>query len=168
MQMHRMSTHLVQAHPVSEHLVHAHKIPVQIMCSRCIVHPMTSDAALIGRWRSMLTSYNEVAGHLERALHDGHDLTMGEFETLDRLIGADCGDRRMQDLAADMYLSQSALSRTVARLEKSGLVTRTLCEADRRGVFVKLTEAGLARHTEARQTHSAVLAEHLQGVPVSG
>jgi DNA-binding MarR family transcriptional regulator len=141
---------------------------VHKMHRRCKVPLMTPDAALVDRWRSMLTSYNEVAGHLERALQDGHGLTMGEFETLDRLISAECGDRRMQDLAADMYLSQSALSRTVARLEKSGLVVRTLCEADRRGVFVKITETGLTRHTQARETHGEVLAEHLQDEPALG
>ena len=86
---------------------------------------------------------------------------MSEFETLDRLIGAECEKRRMQDLAADMYLSQSALSRTVARLEKGGLVERTLCEDDRRGVFVKVTDAGLALHAEARRTQLAVLADTL-------
>ncbi|WP_117213134.1 MarR family winged helix-turn-helix transcriptional regulator [Allorhizocola rhizosphaerae] len=122
---------------------------------------MTSQAALIDRWRTLLTSYNEVAGQLERALQDGHGLSLSEFETLDRLIDADCEKRRMQDLAADMYLSQSALSRAVARLEKSGLVHRALCEADRRGVFVRATEAGIRRHAEARQTHRAVLAQYL-------
>jgi DNA-binding MarR family transcriptional regulator len=122
---------------------------------------MTSEPALVHRWRSLLNSYNEVAGHLERALQDTHGLTMGEFETLDRLVATTCEKRRMQDLAADMYLSQSALSRTVARLEKGGLVTRTLCEDDRRGVFVKVTEAGLRRHTEARATQLTVLSERL-------
>jgi len=126
---------------------------------------MTSETHLVERWRSMLTSYNEVACHLERALQDGHDVTMGEFETLDRLVDANCGDLRMQDLSADMYLSQSALSRTVARLEKSGLVERSLCEADRRGVFVKVTEAGLRVHAEARKTQRATLAEHLLADP---
>jgi DNA-binding MarR family transcriptional regulator len=126
---------------------------------------MTPDTVLTDRWRSLLTSYTMVASHLERALQDGHDLTMGEFETLDRLIAADRADRgdcRMQDLSAEMYLSQSALSRTVARLEKSGLVARVLCEEDRRGVFVKVTDDGLRRHAEASTTHAAVLAEHLQ------
>lgn len=122
---------------------------------------MRSDAVLEDRWRALLSSYNAIAGQLERDLHDRHDLTMSEYETLDRLIGADCEKRRMQDLAADMYLSQSALSRAVARLEKEGLVARTLCEADRRGVYVTLTKAGLRRHSEARKTHLAVLAEHL-------
>jgi DNA-binding MarR family transcriptional regulator len=127
---------------------------------------MTSEAALVDRWRTLLTSYNQVAHQLERALQDRHGLSLSEFETLDRLVvAADCDKRRMQDLAADMYLSQSALSRTVARLEKGGLVQRTLCEADRRGVFVLPTEAGVHRHAEASQTQRAVLAECLPDRP---
>ncbi|MCA2216621.1 MarR family winged helix-turn-helix transcriptional regulator [Jidongwangia harbinensis] len=122
---------------------------------------MTSEPALLNRWRTLLASYNAVAAQLERALQDAHGLTMGEFETLDRLVAVSCEKRRMQDLAADMYLSQSALSRTVARLEKGGLVRRTLCEDDRRGVFVTVTEDGLRRHADARVTHRAILAEHL-------
>ena len=123
---------------------------------------MRSEGVLVERWRTLLSSYNEVAGHLERALQDGHGLTMSEFEILDRLITQECEKRRMQDLAADMYLSQSALSRAVARLEKSGLVERALCEADRRGVFVTITDAGQRRHRDARKTHLAILTEHLQ------
>jgi DNA-binding MarR family transcriptional regulator len=126
---------------------------------------MTSDTVLVDRWRSLLSSYNAVAVELERELQDGHGLTMSEYETLDRLVSADCEKRRMQDLAADMYLSQSALSRTVARLEKVGLVQRALCEADRRGVFVTATDAGVRRHAEARNTHLAVLAKHLRPQP---
>jgi DNA-binding MarR family transcriptional regulator len=126
-----------------------------------MMRDMMSETVLVDRWRSLLSSYNEVACHLERELHDRHGLTMSEFETLDRLIAVDCDKRRMQDLAADMYLSQSALSRTVARLEKSGLVERALCEADRRGVFVAVTDAGVRRHAEARRTHLAILARHL-------
>jgi DNA-binding MarR family transcriptional regulator len=127
---------------------------------------MTPDSVLVDRWRSLLSSYNAVACQLERELQDRHGLTMSEYETLDRLIGADCEKRRMQDLAADMYLSQSALSRTVARLEKGGLVERALCEADRRGVFVTATAAGVRRRAEARTTHLAVLAKHLQPEPL--
>ena len=126
---------------------------------------MTSEPALVHRWHALLTSYSEVAGHLERALQDAHGLTVGEFETLDRLVAASCEKRRMQDLAADMYLSQSALSRTVARLEKSGLVCRSLCEDDRRGVFVKVTDDGRQRHEAARTTRLTVLAEHLDPAP---
>ncbi|QXJ23473.1 MarR family transcriptional regulator [Actinomadura graeca] len=126
---------------------------------------MESNAALVDRWRSLLTCYNTVACDLDRTLQEAHGLTMSEFEALDRLVEADCDKRRMQELAADMYLSQSALSRTVARLEKNGLVQRGLCESDRRGVFVSVTEAGRHRHAEARMTHSDILAKHLSDAP---
>ena len=122
---------------------------------------MTSESALIEQWRSLLTCYNEVAYHLERALQDGHGLSLSEYETLDRLITQDCDKRRMQDLAAAMYLSQSALSRTVSRLVQHGLVERTACDVDRRGVFVRVTPEGKHLHTNAHKTHLAVLANHL-------
>src|SRR5689334_6067429 len=122
---------------------------------------MKPETALLDRWRSLLTSYNEVAVHLERALGERHGLTMSEFEILDRLITCECDNRRMQELATTMYLSQSALSRAVARLEKHGLVERSLCQDDRRGVFVTATPAGRERHGEARVTHLEVLGEHL-------
>ncbi|MBG0569349.1 MarR family winged helix-turn-helix transcriptional regulator [Actinoplanes aureus] len=122
---------------------------------------MEPEAALTDRWRSLLTCYNEVASHLERALHENHGLTLSEYETLDRLTTQDCDKRRMQDLADTMYLSQSALSRTVTRLVNAGLVERTHCDRDRRGIFVQLTEEGLTRHTQARPTHLQVLAKHL-------
>ena len=122
---------------------------------------MEADTALVDRWRTLASCYNDLACHLERELQERHGLTMSEFETLDRLVGAECEKRRMQDLEAVMYLSQSALSRTVARLEKGGLVQRALCDADRRGVFVQATAAGVERHAGARETHLAILAEHL-------
>jgi DNA-binding MarR family transcriptional regulator len=42
-----------------------------------------------------------------------------------------------------------------------------MCEDDRRGIFVSPTDAGIRRHAEARLTHRAVLAEHLDGAPAS-
>src|SRR5690349_17776049 len=106
---------------------------------------MEPDHALVDRWRTLLSSYNKVASHVDRAMQESHGLTMSDFETLDRLTTEDCDKRRMQDLAAAMYLCQSALSRTVARLERQGLVERSLCADDRRGVYVALTAAGLHR-----------------------
>jgi len=70
-------------------------------------------------------------------------------------------ERRMQDLAEAVHLSQSALSRVVARLEADGLVVRAMCAEDRRGIFACLTDAGRERHAAARPAHRAVLAAAL-------
>lgn len=131
------------------------------MCLHAKVRRVSSETDVIERWRSLLISYNETAVRLDRELSDSYGVSMSDFEALDRLMGTGADQCRMQQLAADMYLSQSALSRTVARLERAGLVERALCEADRRGVFVKVTPAGRRLHSKARQTWLAILAEQL-------
>jgi DNA-binding MarR family transcriptional regulator len=121
------------------------------------------DLGLVASWRDLAASYSSVRSALDRELDEHHGLGMSEFEALDRLAEATPGNKRMQDLGEAMYLSQSALSRVVARLEREGLVIRDMCPEDRRGVYVRLTEAGLARHAAARPTQLAVLAQHLGG-----
>jgi DNA-binding MarR family transcriptional regulator len=65
----------------------------------------------------------------------------------------------MHLLADNVHLSQSALSRVVASLEKASLVERAVCVEDRRSVWVRLTDAGAQRFAEARPAHRAVLHE---------
>ena len=81
--------------------------------------------------------------------------------SVEKLAEAKDDSHRVQELADTVHLSQSALSRVIGRLERDGLVSRSLCPDDRRGIFVCLTDAGRAKHAEARRTHRAVLTEHL-------
>jgi DNA-binding MarR family transcriptional regulator len=86
---------------------------------------------------------------------------VSEFEVLDRLATGDGDERRMHDVGEALHLSQSALSRVVARLEQEGLATRGLCREDRRGIYVHITDAGRARYEEAKPDHRAALADAL-------
>ena len=106
----------------------------------------------------MLDRHAKVSCALEKALQDDHAIGLSEFEILDRLVDANSGKYRMTDLAQDIYLSQSALSRAVARLEQDGLVRRDMCTDDRRAIFVCLTGDGAMRHRDALPTHREVLA----------
>jgi DNA-binding MarR family transcriptional regulator len=120
------------------------------------------DSALVADWRDLATCYSSLRCDLDRELDDHHGLGMSEFEVLDRLVEAPGGERRMHELGEGMYLSQSALSRVVARLEREGLLVRDMCTDDRRSVRVRLTDAGADRHSSARPTQLAVLARHLR------
>jgi len=115
--------------------------------------------ALVGEWRSLLERHAKVSCALEKTLQNEHGIGLSEFEILDRLVDANQGSYRMSDLTADIYLSQSALSRAVARLESDGLVHRSMCTDDRRAIFVCLTDAGRKVHQEAKPTHREVLGE---------
>jgi DNA-binding MarR family transcriptional regulator len=115
---------------------------------------------LVEAWRDLLESHARIHGALERALKP-HDLGVSEFEILDRLAVDRNDQRRMQELGEAVHLSQSALSRVVGRLEHDGLVTRGMCEEDRRGIYVCITDAGRQRHKAARPSHRAALVDAL-------
>jgi DNA-binding MarR family transcriptional regulator len=120
----------------------------------------TEDTSLVETWHSVLDRHARVTGALEHALAE-HELGVSEYEVLERLAAMEDDGCRMHDLAESMHLSQSALSRVVARLEEDGLVERKMCAEDRRGIYAALTPEGRKRYQAARPVHRAVLAEHL-------
>lgn len=116
----------------------------------------------VQRWRDLARLFASTSCQLDKVLHDRHGLGMSEFEILDRLAEATDCSARMQGLADEVHLSQSALSRAVDRLEREGLVERASCATDRRGVYVRITESGRERWAQACPTQRAVLAETLE------
>jgi DNA-binding MarR family transcriptional regulator len=119
------------------------------------------DENLVESWRDLMERHARVSGALECVLQDEHGLGVSEFEVLERLAAGEKDERRMQELADSVHLSQSALSRLIGRLETEGLVSRAICSEDRRGIFACLTDAGRARYEEALPTQRRVLAENL-------
>src|SRR5947209_15290182 len=111
------------------------------------------ESVLISEWHELLERHARVHSALDRALNDEHQLGVSEFEVLDRLAAFQEDGCRIQELSGTVHLSQSALSRVVARLETEGLVKRAMCEQDRRGIFAGLTDAGRERHAAALPTH---------------
>ena len=122
---------------------------------------MAVDTELVDAWRWLLERHARTTSALERRLQHEHGLGVSEFEVLERLAISDTDTRRMQELADAVHLSQSALSRVVARLEADGLVERGMCPDDRRGITACLTDSGRERYEAARPTHREVLAETL-------
>ena len=116
---------------------------------------------VVSTWRAISASHAAATAALEHELGRKHGLGVSEFEVLDRLAESERHKFRAQELADAIHLSQSALSRLIDRLERHGLVERSLCDADRRGVYVSLTEAGRQRHAESVPTHREVLASVL-------
>ena len=115
--------------------------------------------ALAAAWQDLSVRYHQISCAVDRELQAHHQISGSEFEILELLWAADNHSRRMSDLSPKVHLSQSAMSRAVARLEKDGLVERSMCAADRRSVFAALTAAGVERFTQARPTQRRVLAE---------
>lgn len=87
-------------------------------------------------------------------------LPFTEFLVLKHLSEAPDRRLRMTELAATSEMSISGMSRIVGRLESEGFVQRVRSEEDARGWNAVLTDAGLARLTEAWPTNLASVRRH--------
>jgi len=118
----------------------------------------TSDDALAAQWHELMGRYQRLTCTLDRELQAAHDLTASDFEVLEQLHDTTPVPKlRMHELGDRVHLTQSALSRLVARLERDGLLERSMCADDRRSVVVTLTDEGAARYLAARPTQRAIL-----------
>ncbi|ARI53436.1 MULTISPECIES: MarR family transcriptional regulator [Streptomyces] len=116
--------------------------------------------ALSQRWCALSLLHGKIEARVERALQSGHGLSVREFSLLDvlsRQHNGPGGHLQMKQVADAVVLSQSATTRLVTRLEDRGLLTRYLCDTDRRGIYTDVTEAGLTLLAEARPTNDGAL-----------
>ncbi|NHW45838.1 winged helix-turn-helix transcriptional regulator [Paenarthrobacter sp. MSM-2-10-13] len=105
--------------------------------------PSASSAVRLAAetWESLFRSQVAVM----RKLQSGpafKALPVKEYDVLFTLSRCPSGQLRLNEINDKVLLSQSSLSRLVDRLEKRGLVERTIAPDDGRGVLLSLTEAG--------------------------
>ena len=89
------------------------------------------------------------------------DLTLEEFDVLVHLAWARDGVLPLRQLVASMVsgyqLSRSGLTRLLDRMERDGLIERTLSREDRRQFDVAISDQG-------RAVFDRVWPDHLQGI----
>jgi len=108
---------------------------------------------------ALVRAHSSATRKLSSQLTADHALTISDYEVLLRLARAP--DRRLRrvDLAEQVLLTASGITRLLDGLEQSGLVERGSCATDRRVVYAVLTDAGLAKLREASRSHVAQVDE---------
>lgn len=104
-------------------------------------------------WRAYLDVTRLVNERLGRQLAEESQLSLAEYEILVQLSEHPERRLRMSELAERAVNSRSRLTHTVTRMEARGMVTRTPCPDDRRGVWCILTDAGFAAIDAAAAGH---------------
>jgi DNA-binding MarR family transcriptional regulator len=102
---------------------------------------------------ALVRAHTSATRKLNAQLLADHDLTLSDFEVLLRLSRAP--DRRMRrvDLAEDVLLTASGITRLLDGLERQGFVERAACSTDRRVVYAVITDDGMAKLREAASSH---------------
>ena len=115
-------------------------------------------------WRSWMSATALLPEQLGRDLQRDSGLTNADYEILVWL--SEFPDRRirMSDLADRTLSSRSRLSHQIDRMERAGLVSREVCENDRRGSFAVLTDKGWDLLVSAAPAHVESVRRHLVDV----
>jgi DNA-binding MarR family transcriptional regulator len=111
------------------------------------------DPARLQAWRGFLEAHKRVTEVLERELREEEGLPLAWYDVLVQLQEAPDRRLRMQELASAVLLSKSGLTRLVDRMERAGLVRRSACPDDRRGILCELTSEGYATLRRTAGTH---------------
>jgi len=122
-------------------------------------NPFTPEE--FGAWRGMLRVHSTVFRELDRRLQAEHGFGVDAYGVMITLVTTPSRQLPIGALGEQRNLSPSGISRSVDRLTKAGLVTRTTNPADGRSLLVGLTPDGLRRLREAQVTHHEVVREHL-------
>lgn len=104
-------------------------------------------------WRGFLDLHARLAARLNRDLQQTSGLTLSDYDVLVHLTDVPAGRLRAFELGDGLQWDKSRVSKQVTRLAARGLVAKEECEADRRGAYVVLTDAGRRAIEAAAPAH---------------
>ncbi|MEP1124213.1 MAG: MarR family transcriptional regulator [Ilumatobacter sp.] len=101
------------------------------------------DNVRVGTWRGMQALVAQLERSIDEELRADWDITIGWFDVLTSLqrLG---GRARPLDIANDLRLPASSVSRRLDRLEEEGWIARhrQVDDSDKRAVDIELTKSG--------------------------
>jgi DNA-binding MarR family transcriptional regulator len=121
---------------------------------------ITARDPRLATWRNFLVVHARLQRILDQELRGEHDISLAEYDALVVLAGAPNHRLRMHQLADQVLLSRSGVTRLIDRLVADGSVERDHCSTDARGAEAVLTRAGLSRLRDASGTHLRGIAQH--------
>jgi DNA-binding MarR family transcriptional regulator len=103
----------------------------------------------------LLRGHASATRAMSAQLEAEHGLTINDYEALLHLARAEGGRMRRVDLAEQILLTASGVTRLLDGLERAGWVERGSCASDRRVTYAVLTDTGRTKLREAGESHVA-------------
>jgi DNA-binding MarR family transcriptional regulator len=108
-------------------------------------------------WTRLLRGHAASRRSFDAQLQGDHGLTVNDYGALLLLARAEGARMRRVDLAEELQLTASGVTRLLGGLERNGLVERATCATDRRVTYAALTAAGRRKLEEAASSHVAAI-----------
>jgi DNA-binding MarR family transcriptional regulator len=109
----------------------------------------------LAAWVGLLRGHAALTRALNADLVADHGLTLNDYEVLLRLSRAPEHKMRRVDLAEQVLLTASGITRLLDGLQSAGYVDKAACSSDARVTYAVLTEAGREKLRSAADVHLA-------------
>jgi DNA-binding MarR family transcriptional regulator len=109
-------------------------------------------------WLAFIRTHARLWDQVEAQMRHDSGLTLPRYDVLMQLDGAG-GRLRLTELASNVVLSPSGLSKLLDRMEASELLRREPDPSDARSTLARITPRGRSLVRKARHTHHAWLQE---------
>ena len=110
-------------------------------------------------WIRFLRAHAAITRELSARLEAQHGLTLSDYDVLVQLYYAEEHAMRRVDIARQVLLTASGITRLLDGLERAGLVAKRPCSTDARVSYAVLTTDGVAKVEAANATHRADIEE---------
>jgi DNA-binding MarR family transcriptional regulator len=120
---------------------------------------ISEESVEVQAFVSFVRAHASVVRGLDRELVADHGLTINDYEVLLRLARAPERMMRRVDLAQQVLLTPSGITRLLDGLQRHGFVEKAACDSDARVVYAKLTDTGREKLRQATQDHVASIRE---------
>jgi DNA-binding MarR family transcriptional regulator len=118
---------------------------------------LRAQAPAVDTWIQLVRGQAAAVRAINARLVADHGLTINDYECMLMLARAEERRMRRVDLAEQLILTASGVTRLLDGLEKEGWVDRAACASDRRVTYAVLTDEGYTKLREASESHVADL-----------
>ena len=115
----------------------------------------SQQSPAIQAWVRLLRGHAAARRSLSAQLHAQHGLNVTDYEVLLLLSRAQEKAMRRVDLAEELQLTASGVTRLLDGLEAQNFVEKKSCATDARVTYACLTDVGLKKLKEAASSHIA-------------
>jgi DNA-binding MarR family transcriptional regulator len=115
------------------------------------------ESQALQAWVRLLRGHAAARRTLNAQLHAEHGLTVNGYEALLLISKADGGILRRVDLAEELQLTASGVTRLLDGLEEQDCVEKKSCSSDARVTYAALTETGRKKLKKASSTQIAAI-----------
>ena len=120
----------------------------------------TENEMAIEAWRALLRAHATATDRIEAMLAEASLPSLAWYDVLWTIYRSPDKQLRHFELADEMVMSRSGLSRMIDRIQAAGLIERRSCPSDRRGQHLAVTEAGQEMLRKMWPVYEAGITEH--------